>query len=250
MKNLALSLAMLCALLPAGSAQAEAVPKIITVYTSASFAPLMLADGRGMYPDLIAYLNRRKLPGLSFQLQHMPRKRLQVKLEDGSIDGMVIGMMPEWFDDAAQTKYLWSAPFATDRYALVSLAARPASPDAPAGLVGASVGVTLGYSYPGIDAWLSGSRMVRSEGPSDEKNLEKLLLGRVDCVIVAESMVRYFMRAHGMTSRLHLATLASPPIERRMLAPRSHAAAFAKIAPLLKQLKDDPHWQRIADTYK
>lgn len=246
MKNLLLSLAMLCALLQARSALAQ----VVTVYTSASFAPLMLADGRGMYPDLIAYLNQRKLGTLSLRLQYMPRKRLQVKLEDGSIDGLVIGMMPEWFDDVEQKKYLWSAPFASDRYALVSLAARPVSPDAPASLVGASVGVTLGYYYPGIDAWIAGAGMVRSEGPSDEKNLEKLMRGRVDCVIVAESMARYFMRAHGMTQKLHLATLASAPTERRMLAPRSHAAAFDKIAPVLKKLKDDPAWQRIVATYQ
>ncbi|HEX8610962.1 MAG TPA: transporter substrate-binding domain-containing protein [Telluria sp.] len=246
MKNPFLALMVLCALLLARSAPAQ----VVTVYTSASFAPLMLADGRGMYPDLIAYLNQRKLGTLSFRLQYMPRKRLQVKLEDGSIDGMVIGMMPEWFDDAEQKKYLWSAPFATDRYVLVSPAAKPVTPDAPAGLVGASVGVTLGYHYPGIDAWLAGSRMVRSEGPSDEKNLEKLLLGRVDCVIVSESMARYFMRAHGMTTKLHLAILASPPTERRMLAPRSHAAAFEQIAPVLKKLKDDPAWQRIAARYR
>ncbi|MFB9242491.1 transporter substrate-binding domain-containing protein [Massilia antarctica] len=246
MKKLVLRLSILCALLLATSAAAE----VVTVYTSASFAPLMLGDGRGIYPDLIGYLNRLKPGGLTFKLQFMPRKRLQVKLEDGSINGIVIGMMPEWFDDVEQKKYLWSAPFSTDRYALVSLAAKPVSPDAPAGLVGASVGVTLGYSYPGIDSWLASSRMLRSEGPSDEKNLEKLLLGRLDCVIVAESMARYFIRAQGMSSRLHLAILASPPTERRMLVPHSHAAAFEKIAPVLKKLKDDPAWQRIVATYR
>ncbi|RSZ56062.1 transporter substrate-binding domain-containing protein [Massilia atriviolacea] len=246
MKKLVLSLAVLCALLLSTGAPAQ----VVTVYTSASFAPLMLDDGRGMYPDLIAYLNQRKPGKLTFRLRYMPRKRLQVKLEDGSIDGIVIGMMPEWFDDVEQKKYLWSAPFATDGYVLASLAAKPVSPDAPASLVGASVGVTHGYAYPRIDAWLSASRMVRSEGPSDEKNLEKLLLGRVDCVIVAESMAHYFVRTHGMSSRLHLAPLASPPTERRMLAPRSQAATFDQIAPILRKLKDDPAWQRIAASYR
>ncbi|NHZ83903.1 ABC transporter substrate-binding protein [Massilia sp. CCM 8695] len=246
MKNLVLRLSILCALLLAKPTVAE----VVTVYTSAGFAPLMLGDGRGMYPDLIGYLNQRKLGKLTFRLQYMPRKRLQVKLEDGSIDGMVIGMMPEWFDDVEQKKYLWSASFASDRHALVSLAAKPVSPDTPAGLVGASVGLTLGYHYPGIDGWLASSRMLRSEGASDEKNLEKLLLGRLDCVIVAESMARYFIRAHAMSSRLHVAILASPPTERRMLAPHNYAAAFGQIAPVLKKLKDDPAWQRIVATYQ
>jgi polar amino acid transport system substrate-binding protein len=89
--------ALLC--LAVGQCRAEA----ITVYTSANFAPLLIDDKRGLYPDLINCLNRQKLGDLSFKLVYMPRKRLQVKLEEGSIDGIVIGMMPQWFDDAAHT---------------------------------------------------------------------------------------------------------------------------------------------------
>jgi hypothetical protein len=63
-------------------------------------APLVLPDGSGIYPDMVAYLNRQKLDGLSFKLVYLPRKRLQFK--SGELDGIVIGMMPHWFDDSAE----------------------------------------------------------------------------------------------------------------------------------------------------
>lgn len=115
----------LAALALALLASAGVLADTVTVYTSANFAPLVLGDGRGLYPDLIAHLNEQKIGKLTFRLSYLPRKRLQVKLEEGSIDGIVVGMMPDWLNDQARTRYLWSAPFSADRYLLVSQSARP-----------------------------------------------------------------------------------------------------------------------------
>ena len=246
MKNLVVRLLVLCALLLAGGARAD----VVNVYTSANFAPLMLGDGRGIYPDLITYLNRKKPGGLTFKLLYMPRKRLQVKLEEGSLDGLVIGMMPEWLADPEQKKYLWTVPFATDRFALVSLAAHPVSPEPGTGRGGRTVGITTGYVYPGLDEWFFRSHLQRSGGVSDEKNIEKLLLGRVDCVIVAESMARYFIRTHQLGATLRLYPMPGPGTERRFLVQRKQAAVYDKLAPALKHLRDDPAWMRAAAAYE
>ncbi len=245
MNNIVSRLFLVCGLLLGSGARAE----LVNVYTSANFAPLMLGDGRGVYPDLVSFLNRQQIGGHTFKLHYLPRKRLQVKLEDGSLDGIVIGMMPEWLDDSAQKKYLWTAPFAADRFALVSLAARPINPDSRM-RAGASVGVTSGYVYPGLDAWFATSRMTRRESVSDEKNIEKLLLGRVDCVIVAESMARYFMRTHGLASRLRLHPMPGPATERRFLVQQRDAHLYQVLAPALRELKDDAAWRRVTAAYE
>jgi polar amino acid transport system substrate-binding protein len=245
MKMLVPVIALLYALLLSTAAGAETV----IVYTSANFAPLVLGDGRGLYPDLVARLNRKKPGGLTFKLSYLPRKRLQVKLEEGSLDGIVIGMMPEWFDDTARKKYLWTAPFSHDRFVLVSNSDWPISPRVPATLAGATIGVTVGYVYPGIDNWLAKQRAVRSDGMSDEINMEKLLLGRVDGAIVAESMARYFVRSHKLAGKVQMAEMPGPVTERRFLVPRTQAAVYQKIAPEIRKLKDDAAWQKVAASY-
>ena len=237
---------LLCALLHGAGAQAE----VVNVYTSANFAPLVLGDGRGIYADLISHLNRQQPGGHTFILSYLPRKRLQVKLEDGSLDGVVIGMMPEWLADGEQKKYLWTAPFATDRFAMVSLASRPVLPHNRRTLDGASVGITGGYVYPDIDSWFAGARVQRRIGLSDEKNIEKLLLGRVDCVIVAESMARYFMRTHKLSDRLRIHPMPGAATERRFLVQQRDARLYEAIAPAVRSLKDDPAWQRTAAAYE
>ncbi len=246
MKNLVVRVVVLCALLLAPVARAE----VVNVYTSANFAPLMLGDGHGIYPDLITHLNRKSPGGLTFRLLFMPRKRLQVKLEEGSLDGLVIGLMPAWLDDPDQKKYLWTAPFASDRFALVSLAAHPVTPEHGAGRGGATVGITTGYVYPGLDEWFFRLHLQRSGGLSDEKNIERLLLGRIDCVIVAESMARYFIRTRQLGATLRVYPMPGPGTERRFLVQRKQAGIYDRLAPAIKQLHADPAWRRTAAAYE
>lgn len=154
-------------------------------------------------------------------------------------------MMPQWFDDVAQQKYLWTAPFATDRFVLVSR-----SGGAGAGAPGRSVGMVLGYVYPGIDEWVSRQGLVRNDAPSEDVNLEKLRLGRVDCVVAAESVARYYMKTHALADQFQLAGLPGQQTERRFLVPHSKAAVYDKLAPVIRKLKDDPVWLRSAAKYQ
>ena len=224
--------------------------EVVTVYTSANFAPLVTGNGHGVYYDLVEHLNRQGLDGLTFRLTYLPRKRLQLKLEDGSMDGIVIGMMPQWFDDAAQQKYLWTVPFAIDRFVLVSRTADGLDPAVPGALSGRSIGLVLGYVYPGIDEWIARHGLVRNDALSEDINLEKLRLGRVDCVAVAESVARYYLKTHALAGQFQLAELPGQQTERRFLVPHAKAAVYEKLAPVIRKLKDDPVWQRNASKYR
>ena len=231
-------------LLPA--AQAET----ITVYTSANFAPLVIDGTRGIYYEAIDYLNKQAAPGTSFRLAYLPRKRLQMRLEDGSLDGIVIGMMPQWFDDGAQKKYLWTTAFAIDRFVLVSRKDHPLQPDVQGSLAGKSIGLTLGYVYPGIDEWIRGHGLLRQDAMSEEINLEKLRRGRIDCVAVSESVARYFMRLHALNGSLALVDLPGHATERRFLVPPGRNDLFDKLAPIVKRMRDDPQWLQMTSKYQ
>ncbi|WP_371868241.1 substrate-binding periplasmic protein [Pseudoduganella rivuli] len=222
----------------------------MNVYTSANFAPLVINHARGIYVDLVEHLNQQRLGDLTFKLTYLPRKRLQMKLEQGSMDGIVIGMMPQWLDDVGQKKYLWTAPFAVDRFVLVSRTGSGIDPNAAVSVSGRSIGLVLGYVYPGIDEWIARYGLVRNDALSEDINLEKLRLGRVDCVAVAESVARYYLKTHALSDQFQLADLPGQQTERRFLIPHSKAAVYDKLAPVIRRLKDDPVWQRSASKYQ
>lgn len=227
------------------AAQAETV----TVYTSANFAPLVIDGTRGIYHEAIDYLNKQASDGTNYRLAYLPRKRLQMRLEDGSLDGVVIGMMPQWFDDVAQKKYLWTSAFAVDHFVLVSRADHPMSP-AQGALAGKSIGLTLGYVYPGIDDWIERHGLLRQDAISEEINLEKLRRGRIDCVAVSESAARYFVRLHGLGASFTFADLPGRLTERRFLVPLGRPDLFDKLAPIVRRMRDDPQWQRMTSKYQ
>ena len=222
----------------------------VTVYTSANFAPLVIDGTRGIYHEAIEYLNKQATDGTSYRLAYLPRKRLQMRLEDGTLDGIVIGMMPQWFDDVAQKKYLWTTAFAIDHFVLVSRADRPVQPHAHASLAGKSIGLTLGYVYPGIDEWIQRHGLLRQEAISEEINLEKLRRGRIDCVAVSESAARYFVRLHGLNGSLTLVDLPGHATERRFLVPLGRSDLFEKVAPIVRRMREDPQWLRMASKYQ
>jgi polar amino acid transport system substrate-binding protein len=238
-------LSLLYVLLPLGT-RAETV----SVYTSANFAPLMIEGQRGVYFDMVDYLNRQPFGSTRFRLVYLPRKRLQMRLEDGSLDGIVIGMMPAWFDDVAQKKYLWTAPFSIDRFVLVSRQEKPVLPDAGGSQYGKTIGLTLGYVNPGIDEWIQSQGLLRQDAISEEVNLEKLRLGRLDCVAVSESVARYYLRQHASTDRFVLQDLPGRATERRFLVPHGRNDVYDKIAPVIRKVRDDPAWHRIMSKYE
>ena len=236
---------MLCTSLLCVAVRAEVIP----VYTSAQVAPLVLPDGSGVYPDMVAYLNRQKLGSLSFKLVYLPRKRLQLMVESGQLDGIVIGMMPHWFNDAGQKKYLWTVPFALDRYVVALPANSAYTAGAKETLSGRTLGMVLGYSYPDLADWLRQQGAIRTDALSDEHNLEKLRLGRVDSVVLAESVYRYYRKKHP-SDNFQVHVLPTRQTERRFLVPRDMASIYDKIAPVLRKARDDLEWQRLMLRYE
>lgn len=221
----------------------------VTVYTSSSSPPLIVGDTGGIYRDMITYLNRQDL-GYTFKLAYIPRKRLQVKAEDGSIDGIVIGMMPEWFGDNAQSKYLWTAPFQSDRFQMVVPVASQIRLDAPEAMRGRTAGLVLGYAYPGIEDWIEERGLVRSFAPSEETSLEKLTLSRVDSVIVSELVARYYLRQHKLQQKYRMFSLPAVGTERRFLVPHKQRAVYDRLAPVIKKIQSDPAWIRLMANYQ
>ena len=198
---------------------------------------------------MIGYLNRQKL-GYTFKLAYIPRKRMQVKVEDGSIDGIVIGMMPEWFGDQAQSKYLWTEPFQQDRFQMVVPTRSPMRGEAPETLRGHTAGLVLGYAYPGIEEWMKEHRLIASYAPSEETSLEKLTLARVDSVIVSELVARYYIRKNKLHGKYRMFSVPAVGTERRFLMLHSQRKIYNKLAPVIRKIKDDPEWLRLIDNYQ
>lgn len=98
----------------------------VDIYTYHDMPPYVinLKERSGLYFDFVNLFNQMN-SGYTFNLIYMPRKRLDYRLDQNKLDGIVIGVKPKWFKDASQTRFLWSPVIMQDKDVFVSLKQNP-----------------------------------------------------------------------------------------------------------------------------
>ena len=203
----------------------------------------------GLYYDLARYLTEH-VPGHTFKTVYLPRKRLETDLENGRLRGLVVGVHPSWFHDAARTRYLWSPPFMQDEDVVVSRLADPVPYDSPESLGGKSVGLSFGYYYYGVDELVKSGRITRDDAVSEEASLDKLSRKRVDATIITRRTLDYLLRARSdWLQQFYVARKPHDAFERMILIPREFSFAAPAISAAMATMLQDPAWQKVLRTY-
>jgi polar amino acid transport system substrate-binding protein len=198
----------------------------------------------GLYYDLARYLNEH-VPGHTFKTVYLPRKRLETELDNGRLNGLVVGVHPSWFRDAARTRYLWSPPFMQDEDVVVSRLADPVQYDGPDSLAGKHLGLSFGYYYFGVDELVRAGRISRDDAVSEEASLDKLYRKRVDATIITRRTFDYLLRQRSdWQQQFYVARKPHDAFERMILIPREFSFAAPGISSALAAILQDPAWQK------
>ncbi|QKE63518.1 hypothetical protein HNE05_09150 [Aquipseudomonas campi] len=205
-------------------------------------------QARGLYYDLAELLNAR-LPQYRFVVRVVPRRRLDHGLAAGKLPGLVLGVAPEWFADAP--RHLWSEVFIDDANLLLSRSSGTASRLPLDGLEGLRLGLLGGSHYPELDALLSAGRVQRKDAAYEEDNLQRLLRGWVDAIVIGQRTLDFRLQQEPqLAARLHV---DNPPLrhfQRRVLVPVQHAAVLPELDRILRLLPKDAEWQAHLRRYR
>ena len=132
------------------STQLSAKIKRVDIYTYHDMPPYVINLQKETGLDFVKLLNQMN-SSYSFNLIFIPRKRLDYRLAQNKLDGIVIGVNPKWFKDANQTHYSWSASIMQDKDVFVSLSAKPVKVSKFSDLTDLRVGGIRGFRYLSID---------------------------------------------------------------------------------------------------
>ena len=206
--------------------------------------------GVGLYYDLARYLNEH-VPGYTFRTVYLPRRRLEHDLELGRLNGLVVGVNPNWFKDEARTRYMWTPPILHDDDIVVSLKTRPVKYEGPESLVGKHVGLAMGYYYFGVDELVRANRVRRDDAISEEASLEKLLRERVDAAIVTRRTLDFLLRRHpDWQGRFYVAHTPHDSFDRMVLVPKEFGYLMPDLNAALGPILHDPEWQGMVQHNK
>lgn len=206
------------------------------------------ARGEGLYFDLARLLSRR-LPGHEFVVRQIPRNRLDYLLDRGQLPGLVLGVSPQWFADAA--RHRWSLPFIEDANLLVSRQEGPVSRLSLESLEGRRLGLIRGHRYPVLQPLLDSGQVRREDAGSEGANLERLMRGWLDATVVGARTLEFYLARHpGWRGQLFV---AEPPLsryQRQLLVPQGQAALLPALNEVFAGLPSDAEWQALLARYQ
>ena len=211
------------------------------------------ADGSGknvlgIYTDLATYLNARQ-GQYSVRVQLLPRLRLQASLEQGLMDGGVIGGHPPWFQDKEQTRYLWTAPFMLDMDVVVVQRDRPFAYKHPEDLTGKRLSLPRGLYFWGVTELIGQGRIDADETSSDIQNLQKVALERADATITSILTYKHLMKHLFCEDELIYLQLPHDRFDRRIFFPKGREDYYQVINPLLQDILECDVWLGVLEKY-
>lgn len=226
--------------------------EVIKVYTYHLKAPLVINEAAhvGMYFDVLRYFGQHSGEH-QFELHYLPRRRLDVLVNDGKLDGVVIGVSPLWFGDVAEHKYAWTKPFLHDVDEVISLRESAFEFGDAESLIGKKVGLVFGYYYFGVSELAQAGKLVRDDASSEDHHFRKLIAGRIDVAIVGRSNYDYVMKTQPeLVGRFHVSKIPHDRFERRILLPLHLSKLQIELNKIIDQMQRDPTWQQQMQNYR
>lgn len=227
----------------------QAAQQEILLYSYQQKTPYVVDAGhrQGLYFDLAERLEAQ-MPDYRFVVQEIPRRRLDLLLEQGQLDGLVVGANPDWFADAS--RYQWSHPFIEDGNLLLSRSDGQASRLGIGDLEGKRLGLVGGHSYPELQALLESGKVERQNANSELANLERLLRGWIDATVVGIRTLEHHLSQHPeQRARIHVAEPVLHRYPRQLLVPPRYEKLLPALDKAIDALPEDPVWQKRQKRY-
>lgn len=151
------------------------------------------------------------------------------KLEPTVLSGSVDGSAALWQSTTREKVLRYSRPYLENRLILVGRAGTDVSAPVLAALAGQRVGVVGGYAYGGEVARDPSAGPTFVEGPDDQTNLNRLMAGEVDVILIDELVLRFLLQtsARAAADRLEIATSPILRAELRFAIRKDHPQADA-----------------------
>lgn len=238
------------ALWASGAAMAQTAVTAYNVYQS---VPFMLDAKGGLAADLVAYLNAKLKGKQVFELQTMPRERLnQEVINQADFKGVVLFLNPMFVGDADKKKYTWTPAFMQDGNQVISSQSKKVEYSGPDSLKGMAFQGIRGNKYAGLEERF-GKDITRSDVNTELQVLKIIANERADVTIMAGSMFGYLLKTNGtsdgLEGKLHVSATPHLKFDRFMFVANSNAALAQELSAVAAAMPTDPAWKAVLAKY-
>lgn len=149
----------------------------------------------GIVVDVMAALSR--ISGIDILIDMTPQKRMLENFAARSIDAEAASN-PAWRVDYEAIS-VYTAPYCSTIDVMLMPAGSGFQPTGLQDFHGMRMGCVLGYYYPlGLQEEMESGAILRDDAPANENNLQKLVAGRVDVIIIEKVVGLYLIKQLGI----------------------------------------------------
>lgn len=225
----------------------------LTAYNTYQSVPFVLEAKGGLAADLVAYLNGKLKGKQVFELQTMPRERLnQEVINNPDFKGVVLFLNPAFVGDADKKKFAWTPAFMQDANQVISSLAKNVEYSGPDSLKGLTFQGIRGNKYAGLEERF-GKDIKRADVNAELQVLKIIANERADVTVMAGSMYNYLLAVNGasegLDGKLHVSATPHLKFDRFMFVANSNAALAKDLSAIAADMPADPAWKLILAKY-
>lgn len=225
----------------------------IPAYNTYQTVPFMINANAGMAVDLVAYLNTKLKGKHVFELQSVPRERLnQEIINSPDFKGVVLFLSPIFVGDTDKKKFAWTPTIMQDANDVISPVNKKVEYSGPDALKGMSFQGIRGNRYAGLEERF-GKDIKRSDANTELQVLKIVANERADVTVMASSVYNYLLKnngtAEGLTGKLYVSSTPHLQFERMMFVSKHNVALAQDLSTVAAGMASDPAWKAIVAKY-
>ena len=206
------------------------------------------SSGAGLSQDLVDLLNQQFSNSYDFQLETIPRIRLDYYLQQ-ELPGIVIFVNWTWMGDNNKQKYLWSHELMKGRNEVVSSMKNPIQYQGPSSLKGLSFAAIRGRRYLGLDELMDADVIHRRFVNNEGSVLLLIASGRVQVTSMAKTLLMSHIQKHNLQGKLFVSNKPLFTYTRHIMVSKKLPEVYKAVQEFTLNIKHMPKWQAILKKY-
>ena len=222
--------------------------KEIVVWNYYNSIPFIVNKNEGLAKDFVDLLNKHSKSEYKFRLSNIPRKRLNVYLQNNH-QGIVLFVNPIWMGKNASTKYLWTEAFMEDQNEIISSSKNKIYFENPNLLKNKTMATIRGRKYKGFAELLKTNEI---KNVIVEKEIQSLLLvslNRADFTTQPKTIVMPLIQKLNLQEEIFISPTPLFSFTRHIMITRPQYKLHEFLSNFTKDLETQKEWLDILKKY-